>query len=154
MKIKKLNTRINLNQNKRLNKKYLEFKELITELRERDLNEEIVTTINNEIDSINSLSDSDNKFRKELKNNQSKILKLIEKELKLVTKNHYRNIWLAIGNGVFGVPIGVVIGVITGNMGFIGIGIAMGFAFGIAVGTMLDQKAKEKGNQLNFEIKY
>ncbi len=83
-----------------------------------------------------------------------KILKLIEKELKLVTRNHYRNTWLAVGIGIFGVKMEVVIGAITGNMCFIGIGIPIGLSIGIAVGTMMDQKARENGKQLDFEIKY
>ena len=151
MKIKNLHKRTNLDRNKRANKKYLQFQELIAELRDRELSMEIVNAINSDIDSINSWSGSDKKIGKQLKNSQSKILKLIEKELKLVTKHHYRNIWLAVGNGVFGVPIGIAIGVITGNMAFIGIGLPMGFGIGIAIGTMMDQKAKDKGNQLNFE---
>lgn len=154
MKIKNLNKRANFNQNRRTNKKQLQFQELVTELRNRELNEDIVKTINSDIDSINSWSDSDKKIGRQLKTMQSKILKRIEKELKLVTKNHYRNSWLAVGNVVFGVPIGIAIGVITGNMAFIAIGLPMGFGMGIAIGTMLDQEAKDKGIQLNFEIKY
>lgn len=154
MKIKKLNTRINLNQNKRLNKKYLEFQELITELREMELNEEFKHTLNNTIDSINSLLDFDKTLGKQLKSEQSKILKLLKKEQTLVPINYYRNRWMPIGIGAFGVPLGIIIGLITNNMAFFGIGLPIGFGVGFAVGTGLDLKVKEKGKQLNFEIKY
>jgi hypothetical protein len=154
MEITKLNKRTNFDQNRRLNKKYLQFQELVNELRDRELNDKSVNTINREIGSINLLLDSDKTFSKKLKKNQSKILKLIEKEHKIVPKHHYRNIWLALGVGAIGVPIGVVIGSITGSMAFIGIGIPIGFGIGIAIGTMMDQQLKEKGKQLDLEIKY
>jgi uncharacterized oligopeptide transporter (OPT) family protein len=154
MKIRNLNDRIHFDQKSRLNKRYLQFKELVTTLRATELNEGIVNTINRDIDSINLLLDVDTTFNKQLKNSQSKILKLIEKELKLVTKHHYRNMWFALGTGAFGVPIGIIIGIIIGNMAFIGIGIPFGFSIGLIIGTMMDQKSKEKGKQLDLEIKY
>ncbi|PQB06901.1 hypothetical protein BST83_06855 [Polaribacter filamentus] len=154
MKIKYLNKRPDLAQKSRLNKKYLQFQELISELRDMVLNIEIKHSLNNAIDTMNSLSDFDKKLGKQLKSEQSKILKLLKNELKLVTKNYYRNKWLAFGIGALGVPIGIAIGVIMGNMAFIGIGLPIGFGFGLAVGTGLDLKVKEKGKQLKFEIKY
>lgn len=54
-----------------------------------------------------------------------RILKLIEKELKLVPKNSYRNRWMAIGMSAFGVPIG----------------------------AGMDKKAFEEGRQLDMEIR-
>jgi zinc transporter ZupT len=154
MQIKNLNKRTNFDLNSRLSKKYVQFQNLIDELRNRNLNDDIISIINDNVDLINSSLDSDNKFAKRLKNAQSKILKSIEKQHKLVTKNYYRNIWFALGIGAFGVPIGVTVGVITGNMAFIGIGIPIGFGIGLSIGTMMDQKIKEKGKQLDLEIKY
>jgi hypothetical protein len=154
MKIKYLNKRPDLAQKSRLNKKYLQFQELISELRDMVLNIEIKHSLNNAIDTMNSLSDFDKKLGKQLKSEQSKILKLLKNELKLVTKNYYINKWLDFGIGALGVPIGIAIGVIMGNMAFIGIGLPIGFGFGLAVGTVLDLKVKEKGKQLKFEIKY
>ena len=79
---------------------------------------------------------------------------MIEKEHKLVTKNHYRNTWLANGMTVFGLPIGVVFGTSLDNMGFLGIGLPLGMAIGMAVGNSMDEKAFESGKQLDVEIKY
>ena len=79
---------------------------------------------------------------------------MVEKELKLVTKNHYRNTWLAIGMTAFGIPLGIAFGGSLGNMAFIGIGMPIGMAIGIAVGTEMDKKASENGKQLDLEIKY
>ncbi len=50
----------------------------------------------------------------------------MEKEDQLVTKNHHRNIRLAIGIGAFGVPIGLVHGVVLNHRGFIALGIPIG----------------------------
>ncbi len=83
---------------------------------------------------------------------------MIEKELKLVTKNHYRNTWLALGMAAFGIPLGVAFGTSLGNIAFIGIGLPNGLpnglAVGIAVGTGMDKKAFEEGKQMDLEIKH
>ena len=154
MKIQNLNDRPDFDENSQLGKKYAQFQQLIFELSNKALNDDVVLVINNNINSINSISNLDNQFSKRLKSAQSKILKVIEKQHKLATKNHYRNIWLALGVGAIGVPIGVIIGSITGNMAFIGIGIPIGFGIGIAIGTMMDNKLKDQGKQLDLEIKY
>jgi hypothetical protein len=89
-------------------------------------------------------------LRKHIRKTQSGILKLIEKELKLVTKNHYRKTWLAVGMAAFGIPLGVAFGTSIGNMGLLGIGLPIG----MAIGSGMDKKAVESGRQLDLEIKY
>ena len=79
---------------------------------------------------------------------------MIEKELKLVTKNHYRNTWLALGMAAFGIPLGVAFGTSLGNIAFIGIGLPNGLAVGIAVGTGMDKKVFEEGKLMDLEIKH
>jgi hypothetical protein len=83
-----------------------------------------------------------------------RLIKLIEKEVKLVPKNYYRNLWLTLGMAGFGIPIGVAFGASLGNMAFIGVGLPIGLAFGIALGTGMDKKALAEGRQLDLEIKY
>ena len=83
-----------------------------------------------------------------------RILKLIEKEQKLVPKNIYRNRWLAIGMSAFGIPFGVAFGISLGNMAFLAIGLPLGMAIGIAVGTDLDKKALKNGKQIDVCPKY
>jgi len=91
MDIKELNKRPNIEQNIKLHRTYLQFEKLITELRKKELPTEILSTINTYINVVNSISNSEKELRKQLKKSRSGILKLIEKELKLVTKHHYRN---------------------------------------------------------------
>ena len=71
-----------------------------------------------------------------------------------MTKNHYRNTWLALGMAAFGIPLGVAFGTSSGNMGLIGIGLPIGMVIGMAVGSGMDKKAVESGRQLDLEIKY
>ncbi|MCJ7758626.1 MAG: hypothetical protein MUP24_10810 [Gillisia sp.] len=154
MEIKELKKRLNINQNKKLISAYTQFDKLLSELKKKELPNEIVNSINNEIGQLNSVLDSEKKLRKEIIKAQRSIIKLIEKELKLVTKSHYRNTWLAVGMAVFGLPLGVAFGTSLGNMGLIGIGLPIGMVIGMAVGTGMDKKAFEDGRQLDLEIKH
>ena len=89
-----------------------------------------------------------------LKQKRFKIIKLLEKELKIVPKNYYRNLWFIVGMSVFGLPLGVAFGISIGNLGLLGIGLPIGMVIGIAVGSGMDKKAHKEGRQLNIEIKY
>ena len=154
MKINNLNKRPNIEQNKRLTRKYIYFEKLVDELNKKDLTSEIVGSVDNDIEQINSFSGSDKDLLKQIRKAQSSILKLLEFELKLVTKNHYRNRWLAIGMAALGIPIGTAIGASIGNMAFVGLGMIVGMIFGITIGMGMDKKAKEAGKQLDVEIEY
>jgi hypothetical protein len=126
----------------------------LNELSRKELPNEIVQSVNSGIAGINSFAGSEKELSKLIKGTQTKTLKLLEKELKFVVKNHYRNTWLAIGMSVFGIPLGVVLGASMGNMGLLGIGIPIGLAIGMAVGANMDMKAMEEGKQLDIELKY
>jgi len=154
MEIKELNKRPEIVQNKKLNGAYSMLDKLLSELKKKGLPNNIVITINNEIERLNSVSESEKKLRKQIIKAQRSIINLIEKELKLVTKNHYRNMWLALGMAVFGLPLGVAFGTSLGNMGLLGIGLPIGMVIGMALGLGMDKKAFEEGRQLDLEIKY
>lgn len=152
MEIKVPTIILDLGQNKKLQNAYNQFDRLLTELRNKELPDEIVISINNRVEQINAVSIAEKGLRKQIRKTQKGILSLIEKELKLVTKNHYRNTWLAVGMAVFGIPLGVVFGTLLGNMGLLGIGLPIGLAVGIAVGSGMDNKAYKEGRQLDLEI--
>jgi len=154
MEINILKMRDGLDRNKRLTDIYVQFEKLLSELRKRDLPDEVVHSINTNIDLIDMATESEEQWKKQLRKTQSDILRLIEKELKLVPKNHYRNIWLALGIAAFGVPLGVVFGLSLGNMAFMGIGMPIGIPIGLAIGSGLDKKAAEEGRQLDVEISF
>ena len=138
---------------KKLLMKYLEFGNLIKELKKRELPAEIVSSINQDIEDLNSFSGDNRELLKLIRTLELRILRLIEKELKLVPKNTYRNRWMAIGMSAFGVPIGMAFGLGLGNMAFIAIGIPLGMSIGIGIGTGMDKKALEEGRQLDLEIR-
>lgn len=144
--------RPNLKDHKKQDAAYSQFGKLIQELEGRALPDTIIETINNDIEALNLISDSEKNFRTQILKKQSNIIKILEKELKLVPKGHYRTMWLAVGMAAFGVPMGVVFGVILGNMAFLGIGIPFGMAIGMAVGVGMDKKAFDDGRQLDIEF--
>ena len=152
MKINSLKPRPEISNKPKLQKVYTQFEKLIDELKSIALPEKITVFINASIDELNLISNE--KLRSQTKKKQSKIISLIEKELKIVPINHYRNIWMAIGMSAFGVPLGVALGASLGNMGFIAIGLPIGMAIGLSVGTSMDKKAQEEGRQLNMEVKF
>ncbi|MCX6226570.1 MAG: hypothetical protein NTV01_17780 [Bacteroidia bacterium] len=154
MKINELNQRPGIDENAKLEETYFQFEKLLSELRKRELPEGLVLSINKDIEDLKSISSSRDELRKTIRKKQTRIIKLLEKELKLVPKNYYRNQWLAVGMAVFGVPIGIAFGASLGNMGFLGIGLPIGMVIGIAIGTGMDKKAFKEGRQIDLEIKY
>jgi hypothetical protein len=154
MEIKELKNRLDIDQYKKLYASYNQFDKLLMELRKKELTNETINSINDGIARVNSVTGSEKELRKQIKNTQSRIIALIEKEHKLVTKNHYRNRWLALGMAVFGIPLGVAFGASLGNMAFLGIGLPIGMAIGSAVGAAMDKKAFEQGRQIDLELKY
>ncbi len=139
------------NQKSRLNKRALKFQQLLKALGDKEISESVLHSINAEIDKANQ-AESESALAKQLQKSFSNVLKIAEKDLNLVAKDHYRNMWLAIGMTVFGIPFGLIFGAALGNYGFIGIGLPIGFSIGIAIGTKKDKEAFEQGRQLNVEM--
>lgn len=130
-----------------------QYQQLLTELNSRPLPENICSSINAATKELNASPLSGKPLLKLLKQKQTESLKLLEKELKLVPKHHYRNQWMLLGMSAFGIPLGVAIGTSIGNMGMLGIGLPIGMAIGMAVGTGMDKKAFDEGRQLQVELK-
>jgi hypothetical protein len=77
----------------------------------------------------------------------------LEKELKVVPKNYYRTLWMALGMSAFGLPIGTAIGLFLGNIGLLAVGLPIGMGIGAVVGTNMDKKALAEGRTMDIEIK-
>ncbi|WP_439475398.1 hypothetical protein [Algoriphagus formosus] len=153
MQIKELIGRPEIEQNSKLNTAYSQLKNLLSELRKREIPTEILNSINQEIDKVNGFSGSDKELLKQIRNSQSLILSLVKKELNIVPKGHFQTLWMVMGMTTFGIPSGVVFGLTLGNMAFFAIGIPMGLSIGLAIGAGMDKKAHEEGRQLDIEIK-
>jgi hypothetical protein len=151
MKIIQLN-KIDDNNHK-IEKSITQFRKLIEILNTKNIPENIVEIINSEILILNSSEVVGNSFLHLLKKKQNSITKLIEKELKLVPKNYYRNLWFALGMTAFGLPLGVAFGLSIGNIGLLGIGLPIGMVIGLSIGSLMDKKALERGKQLDIELK-
>ena len=152
MELIKLNKRSDFAPNEKLTKKTDGYSKLIQELGKRELNDNIKESINTETGNVNAFPGSEKDFAKILTKSQNTILKLIEKELKLVVKNHFRNLWLPLGMSAFGIPLGVAFGTALGNLAFLGLGLPIGMGIGIAVGTVMDSKAAKEGRQLDIDL--
>ena len=153
MEIIYLNKREDMTTSPKLEAAYAQFNQLIQELNDREFFDSTVMTINLKVEEVNNSPKTCKSMRRLIQKKQSEIVRLVEKEHKVVPKNYYRNVWLALGMSAFGVPIGVAVGVSIGNMGMIGFGIPIGMAIGTAVGVRLDRKAQKEGRQLNIELK-
>lgn len=140
-------------ENPKLDSSYSQFRALLHELNKKQLTEEVVEAINQEVAIINTSNLEGNELRKLVKSKQTGILSLVEKAFKIVPKNYYRNQWLALGMTAFGLPIGVAFGMSIGNIGLMAVGLPIGMSFGLAVGMQMDKKAAETGKQLDIEIK-
>ena len=141
-------------ENPKLNTSYIQFEKLLQELRKKQLPPPIIALVNQDVESINSIPDTGDELKKALKHAQTKIIKLLEKELKIVPMNYYRNIWLVLGMSAFGLPIGAAIGLSIGNIGLLAVGLPIGMLIGMIIGSTMDKKALQEGRQLAMEIKY
>jgi hypothetical protein len=154
MEYTQLNIRTDDALDQKLNDMIGSFEQLLAELRMNQVPDAIVQLVNAEINTINSFSGTSKAHSKQFRKMQQNVLKILEKELRLVIKNHYRNMWLVLGMTAFGLPIGVAFGISIGNIGLLGVGMPIGMAIGIAVGIGLDNKALQEGRQFNVELKY
>lgn len=124
---------------------------LLQILRQRQLPDPVVQSFNEEINSINNSSLTGNEMLRFLQKKQTNLLNTLEKELKLVPKNYYRNLWMPLGLAAFGVPIGLVFEIALDQMVYLGLGLPLGLVIGMVVGNTMDKKAEEEGRQLDFE---
>ena len=142
MTIEQLKDIKGIDDNKRLLKAYKRMQALINALTIREIQAEILNAINTDIQKINNFSGTQVELRKCLRKTYSKTLRLLEKKLGWVVKDHYRNLWLSIG-----VALGVVFSASFDNNGM---GLIIGMVVGITVGVNLDKKAAQSGKQLDL----
>lgn len=100
MNILVLKNREDILNDDKLNRIYLQFSELLNELKKKELNQDICQLINESVDTLNLSTLNGSQLTKLLKQKQTAILKQVEKEHKIVPKNYYRNLWMALGMSV------------------------------------------------------
>lgn len=134
----------------KLSKQVVVFQQLLDEIGKHNIPESTYQTISARVDSLNALEVDG--LKKQLARSQSSIVRLLEKELKLVPKSYYQDLWMVFGMSAFGLPIGAAIGVATGNMAFLAIGLPIGMPIGMAIGIGMDKKAAREGRQLDVRL--
>ena len=146
MKIKEIKRREELSQNKKYVKAYKRMENLITAINKKEIPDEFISIINEDINTLNSFSGTEKQLIKSIKKTTSKTLKFIEKRLKLVSKHYYRSVGL-----VMGMLFGPIFTLSFDGLGYNGLGMVLGMVVGISVGTSLDAKAAKEGRQLDVE---
>ena len=141
------------NSNIKIANSIKQFNSLIKLLNDKNLTLNVIEKINDDISELNSSQVMGTALSHLIKKKQNKIIKLTEKELKIVPKNYYRNLWMVLGMSAFGLPLGVAFGLSLGNIGLLAIGLPIGMAIGTLVGSKLDTRALESGKQLDIELK-
>ena len=152
MELEGLKKRSFSEKKKAIIKEYTLLEKLVQELQNRELPPEVIVEMNVEIEHLNSFLDDYPKIFSNIKSAKKLLLKTLLEDLEIVPKNYYRNLWLALGMSVFGLPLGVVFSSFLDNTSFIAIGLPIGMLIGIAFGTALDKKAEENNRQLELEI--
>lgn len=135
---------------KSLQSAYDRFAELLLSIENLDLREETVKEMNDNISMANEVKESE-KLKMQFLKKRHSILQILKKKEKLVAKNHYRNLWMALGMTIFGIPFGVVFALSLDNLVFIAIGLPIGMPIGLAIGAQKDKQAAEEGRQLNVD---
>lgn len=131
---------------------FLKFEALLKDLSNKKLSDKTIDQINMMVYELNNSLAKERVYHENLKKAYSDILKMLKKEENIVPKDHYRNLWMALGISTFGIPIGVAFGIALGNMAFLVIGLPIGMAVGLAIGTNLDKKALKNNKQLNIRV--
>ncbi len=121
---------------------------LLAELQQRKLPDHVIALINPHTEKLNQISATQKRLVNSFRTVRVQIIRILEKELKLVPKNYYRTLWLSVGMAAFGLPLGAAFGLIMGNIGLLGIGLPIGMVIGMLVGSQMDKKAAQEGRQL------
>lgn len=152
--MKTLIPREKIAENSKEAKQYNQLGALLNAIEVMKLPQETTDFIDNEIDQLNAISDTDKSFSKAIKAKETNIVKYLEKNHKIVPKSYYAKLWMVLGMSAFGLPIGVAFGLSMGNIGLLGIGLPIGMGVGVGVGSILDKKAFTAGKQLDVDLKY
>jgi hypothetical protein len=123
-------------------KVYKDFITILSNLKNRELTENQIRSIEKELDILELKMDPKNKKRFYSK----KLIDFknyLKKELSLITEGYYAAIGIGVGMS-FGIAIGASFGESTG----IAIGISLGMAFGLIIGRNMDAQAEKQNRVL------
>ena len=123
---------------------------LIDELNKKDLNEDVTSRINSNLQELDTFQGDKKQYKKKIQKSFFHIQELVRKEQNIVSSGHYIAIWMSIGMGAFGMPIGVLAFVLLDNPAFIALGLPLGMPIGIVIGLIKTQKAKKENRVIEI----
>lgn len=139
-----------ISDNKKLKKSYENLEFLLSELRNKEIPNDLLIEFNQKISEINDFNGADKKLIILINKTYSEFLELLKKRMGITKKGYYESNWQAIGIS-FGLLIGVVIYTQTGKPIYIPIGLPIGVAIGMVIGMIKDRKAKTENRQIQIE---
>jgi hypothetical protein len=154
MEILEPRERTDISEDQKLSKVYAEFGLLVKAIRKKQLTPTLISALNGNIERVNASTVGGKELMKLVSTSQKAMIKQMEKEMKIVPRNHFSKLWMVVGMSAFGLPFGVVFGLGLKNMGLLGLGLPIGMGIGLALGASLDKKAADEGRQLDFEATF
>lgn len=134
-------------KNKREIRVYKSFSAILSNLKGRDLTEEELLSIENELKTLDLKLNLENK-RKYFSKKLSAFKAYLKEEFSLITEGYYTAIGMSLGM-CFGVAIGTSFGA-PGTS----IGIAFGMLIGLAIGRTKDMEAEKQNRVLKTKITF
>jgi hypothetical protein len=154
MEILEPRERTDISEDQKLSKVYAEFGLLVKAIRKKQLTPTLISALNGNIERVNASTVGGKELMKLVSTSQKEMIKQMEKEMKIVPRNHFSKLWMVVDMSAFGLPFGVVFGLGLKNMGLLGLGLPIGMGIGLALGASLDKKAADEGRQLDFEATF
>ena len=140
-----------LASDKKYNRSLSKLSSLIEAINQKNVPQSFSDLSNQKILELDRLTGPVRKHRKALDQTYQDLMTRARKELNLVTKNYYQNLWMALGLSVFGVPMGIGLSfALRGDISLMGAFLAMGLPIGLAIGAGMDKKAAKEGRQLDI----
>ncbi len=118
---------------------------LISEIENKGVPEEVCYKINYQIDKMNSFANKkEGILNRQLEITYYRILYILRRDVGIIPENYYRNLYLALGMSVFGLPLGALIASFLENTSYLIFGMLFGLAVGIVIGSKKDQIADKE----------
>lgn len=137
---------------KTLSGAYQKIESIIEALDQKTIPERELISINDRVEKINSFNGSDKDLVKLLKKSYREILTLLDEQLNLVLKHHFRAQWL-----FYGTIAGAALTTVVTSVGWTtlnGLGslvLPLVVAAGIVIGIAMDNNARISGRQIEIE---
>ena len=159
MGIIELQQKENVANDVKLSEQYAQIQSLLSELRERNLPDDVIGIINQKISEINSSTCNDKELRRVIKTKQEDIMYHIVR-LKIVPKKHYKRLGLSFGPLAGYTFVVLALTLFNDSIGgrfflilpvFI-IGVGVGMLITTYIGVQKDKKAFAEGRQLKTNV--